>query len=420
MSRRHPPFSSSSHRASSPSRSETRATCVPSGDHVAFFSREPELRVRLTASPSLAGNRQDLAARLEQQPLAVRRQPEGTALGADADPLRPHRRPVRPERHRDLADLARRQIEHVEGLLVLEDDRAGADRGVLDVVVAVRGQRRHLARAQVETVQVEGPVLAVRREVDGVALPHRVVVGALPARDARKIAVGEPPHPDVLGLAALIPLPGGVLDRDPVVGDRPAVRRQLGEAGAIHGKPLLQPALDRHQVGRLRSDRELAPRPEQDPRPVRVPAQHPVTGRVVGQPPRHAAAGIHDVGVGAAVVAAGEGDQRAVRAELGVALRARVAGHPPRIPARARHDPEVVLVGEDDAVAVDIRPPHEVGLLGCASRRHDQQKTNCNRRRELHDSSLHRGRECNNPSPSRRTPAGLVPGCCIDGSFADR
>ena len=80
-------------------------------------------------------------------------------------------------------------------------------------------------------------------------------------------------------------------------------------------------------------------------------------------PSGNAAAGVHDVDIGSAVVRRRERDVRPVRAELGVSFAARMAGNPAGVPARGGRQPQIVLIGEDDGVAVDIGPPHEVRFI---------------------------------------------------------
>ena len=203
-------------------------------------------------------------------------------------------------------------------------------------------------------------MLAVRHEVDGVALPHRPAVRARPVGDLAEVALGQAPHPDRLRLAALVALPGGELAADAVVGDALAVGRERGEPGAVDRQPLLGAAVHRHAVDLVGARRPDAARAEEDGLAVGEPVEHQVGGGVPGEPPRRPAGGRHHVDVGAAVVAAGEGDLRAVGAELGVALLARVAGQPPGVAAGGRGEPEVALVGEDHALAVHVGEAHEV------------------------------------------------------------
>jgi len=225
-------------------------------------------------------------------------------------------------------------------------------------------------------VQVQGAVGAVRGEVDPVTEPHREAVCPPPVGDPFEVSMTQGTHPDVLRGSALVALPGPVLAGDAVVGDPGAVRRVAGEPCAVHRELDRHSPIHRDRVEHLRGSGVLAPAAEEHALARGIPAEHAVLRGVEGQPPRHAATCGDHVHVGSAVVARCEGDLGAVRTELGVPFGPRVAGDPARVAPGRSDEPQVVLVGEDDHLAVDVGPAHEVGLVGrgcCRDDTHDGQ-----------------------------------------------
>ena len=106
---------------------------------------------------------------------------------------------------------------------------------------------------------------------------------------------------------------------------------------------------------------------EEDALAVRPPIEDAVAGGVVGEARRHAAVGVHDVDVVSAVVLGAEGDFEAVGGEFCVEFGTGVVGDASGGAAGGGDDPEVVFVGEDDFVVVDVGDAHEVvcgGFVG--------------------------------------------------------
>ena len=122
-------------------------------------------------------------------------------------------------------------------------------------------------------VQVERPV-AVRGEVDGVADPHGVALGALAVGEGGDLRRSEIEEVEVLRPAALVALPVAEVAEEGRVDHPRAVGREVAGARGRHGKRGGQPAVDGHGVElALGRSAGVAERAEEDRAAVRRPAE---------------------------------------------------------------------------------------------------------------------------------------------------
>ncbi len=369
--------------------------------------------------PVLGGHREDVAARHDDRPLAVRRQRRVLDEPGDVAAVRPRRHQVAGHLDRDLPRRAAGGVEQLELAVELVDDlplRAGARPAHVP-----QRRLRHLlggaARGVVdEQVERAG---AVGGEPDAVADPHRVAVGARVVGDARRPPGGEVEDVEVLGPAAGVALPAPEVAEQRRVDHPGPVGREVAGAGDRHRQGLRQPALDRHlEQAPLADVPALAERAEQHLLAVRAPAVDQVVvpparrqrppGRVVGELARRAAVGGHDIDLLVAVVLPGEGDPAAVGGELGEQLDAGMGGEPAGGAAGGGGGPQVAAVGEDDAVAVDVGEAQQLGLRGGARGRQQTGRGRDEREQHRTGSRHHpsRGVGKSGWSPGGRAPAG--------------
>ena len=345
---------------------------------------------------------EDVAARDEQRPLPLRTQLRVLDQAGGGDPRRTHREAV--VRHRDGDRTRRPPVDGVDLQLAVQlvDDpvRAVVARPA-DVPGVAVGELLRLARAEVVAVEVErsGPVGG---EVDGVADPHRVAVGAP--------VIGDPLHGvrlavedvQLLRPASLVPLPGPEVAEQRRVDDAFPVGRQIPGARLRHRQRNRQPAVHRRQeqpaVGQVgavperpEEHRPAVRRPVVDLVVVAPPRRERPARRVVGELPRHAAGGGDHVDLLVAVVLPGERDARPVGREPREELQPGMRRQPDRRPAVGRRRPEVAGVAEDHPVAVDVRKAEQFRLR-CAGRRRAE------RQRRHQNGGARRRRECGSSS----------------------
>ena len=328
----------------------------------------------------LDGSREDVAAGHEERPFPLRAQRGALDQVGRRHSRRPHRQAV--VRHRDRDRTGRPVVDRVDLQLPVQlvDDPVGAVvAGPADVPRVAVGELRRFSRGEVVAVEVERSV-PVRGEVDGVADPHRVAVGAPVGRhplDHVRLAVEDV---ELLGPAPLVALPGPEVAEQRRVDHARAVGRQVSRPGLGHrewnreapvGRRQVQPA-----VGEIRA---VAERPEQH----RLPVGRPVVDLVVvapagrqrparwipGELPRHAAGGGDDVDLLISVVLARERDARAVRREPRKELQPGMRRQPGRETAVGRRQPQVAGIAEDHPVAVDVGKAQQLRLRGRRRRR---------------------------------------------------
>ncbi len=250
---------------------------------------------------------------------------------------------------------------------------ARPDRGEVHVVLGVRRHLAHRARDRVERPDVVAPVrVAVGEEVQRRAVPHRLAVARVVVPDPPGSVRGQVEQPDARYVAAAIAFPGAQVLAVRHERQRLAVRRDLAELAVRHRQPLGQAALGGElvELGEAQAPARHRRR-VQDRLAVRVPVQHPVGHRVMGEAPRHPAVGGHDVDVLVAVVVAGEGDQRAVRREARERLLALRGREPRGDPAPLRGDPDVAGVDERDLRRGHGGLAHQPGVDGREGRHGD-------------------------------------------------
>ena len=137
------------------------------------------------------------------------------------------------------------QIEEVKEPAVLKNDGVRSQAGPVDVVILEVGELASLLGLQAVTVKVHAVFrTSVGTEINRVAVPHGVSIGAGIIRDALVGVVLEVVDGDVLGHAARVALPGAEVAEDAVIGDLRAIRRKGGEPAFINGQPFRQAALD--------------------------------------------------------------------------------------------------------------------------------------------------------------------------------
>ena len=269
-------------------------------------------------------------------------------------------------------------VEDVQLAVQLVDDlavRVGARPA--DVPLRAPGELGGGAARHVQGVEVERAG-AVRVEIDLVADPHRIALGARGPGDLADLAAREVEDPEVLSPASLIALPGAEVAGEGGVDHLLAVRREVGAAALRHRQRLGETAGHRHRVDpaagvlpavaqRAEDDRLAVRRPPVDLVVVPPPWGQGAAGRVEGELLRHAAGRRHHVDLLVAVVLPGEGDPLAVRRELGEQLEPRMRRDPARRPPLGRRRPQIAGVGEHDLVLVDVREAEQLGLGGrCA------------------------------------------------------
>ena len=335
--------------------------------------------------------REHVAARHEEGPLPLRAELRVLDEVGRRDARRPHGEPV--VRHRDRDGARRALVDRVDLQLAVQlvDDAAGAVVArPADVPRLAVGELRRLARGEVVAVEVERAA-AVRREVDGVADPHRVPVGAPVighALDRVRLAVEDV---ELLRPAALVALPRPEVAKQRRVDDARPVGREVPGPGLRHRERHGQSPVGRRQEQpAVRQVGAVAQRPEQDRLPVRRPVvdlvvvaparRERAAGRIVRDLPRHAPGGGNDVDLLVAVVLAGERDARAVGREPGKQLQPGMGRQPRGQPAGGRGQPQIAAVAEYHPLAMDVREAQQLRL----SRRRCRQAQR-NRARRQHD-----------------------------------
>ena len=278
--------------------------------------------------------------------------------------------------------LLGREVEQVEPAAVLEDDVGRPDRREVHVVLGERRHLAHLAGARCRAPRCccacsrrgrRGSTASCRATSAGCSWRRR-------PRPRFEACVARSNSQMRETSTAAVALPGAEVLAVRHEGQGLAVGRDLAELAVRHRQLLRQPALGRELVELVEAQAAARHRRGVEDRlAVRVPVQHPVGHRVVGEAPRQPAARGHHVDVLVAVVVAGERDQRAVRREARERLLALGRREPLRDATRLRGDPDVARVDEGDLGRRHRRLPHQPrvdrreGRHGGA-REHDQQR----------------------------------------------
>jgi hypothetical protein len=250
---------------------------------------------------------------------------------------------------RNIFGLTRVQVKNFDGAELFDDDCVGAGGGSLEIEAVTVQNLRHLLARRVIGKETDGTV-AVRKEIDGIADPHGMVIVGVVARNFHHRGIVEIGYPDRSGLAAVITLPGllpfGMWNVRQVssIGRKAGVlrdrERQFGRHAALDGNGI-ELVLEVHEA--------VTPRAEQNLLAVGSPARDIFFGGMIGESPRHATSGGDHVDISIAIVFAGEGDHRTVRGKVREGLDADSRSEPMRIAAIAADDPEVIGVVEDDS-----------------------------------------------------------------------
>ena len=271
-------------------------------------------RVRQVADVALlAWNRKNLAARLDDDPLARGRERDVGDPAGHVLPARHHPRKIAAGGDLDRLAPAAFRIEAVDPPALLEDNRpaTGVDR--LDVEVGELRRLGELPGFGIERPDIRDAV-TIGEEVDGVARPDRVHVLRVCPRRRDEIVSFEIDDPDrpVLAAAIIAPLlvPGvvhAIRDVCATRGDLPLVAPRQG-----------QRLLDATHGGHGPESRGGIGRParsaggEEHRRAVGSPPLHGVRARVPRQALGIAAFCRHDVHVRVAGIFAAEGNRAAV------------------------------------------------------------------------------------------------------------
>ena len=124
-----------------------------------------------------------------------------------------------------LRDFLALQIKEVKEAAVLENDGVRSQAGPVDVVVLKVGELPGLLGLQAVTIDIDAVFgAAVGTEIDGVAMPHGIGVGAGIIGEALVGVVLQIVDGDVLSHAARVALPGTEVAEDTVIGDLRAIR----------------------------------------------------------------------------------------------------------------------------------------------------------------------------------------------------
>ena len=263
----------------------------------------------------LGGQRDDIATRLERHAASGRRHRRAGDLFVRFRRARAQRRRVRHDANGDLSDLLARQAEQIDAPAFLKHDRVRTDRRERDVEVV---ELRHLADGA--AAEILGPdvvallTAAVREEIDRVAEPHRLRVVRRVVRDVARRERLQIEQPEIRRPAAAIALPVAEVLRHRHVDEARAVRRERAELAVRHRQLLGKAAVEADEIELVVAlPAALARGRKQDALAVRVPADHAIGHRVIGQARRRAASSRDHVHVGVAVVVGGIGDLRSVR-----------------------------------------------------------------------------------------------------------
>ena len=256
----------------------------------------------------LGGDGEHVTARLQHGTPAGGR--DGTGLDQLRHPLGTglERRPVGHHLDVHLARLLGREVHHVETAAGLIDEVVGTDRREGDVEVL---ERRHLAHVRAAAV-VRPDVVplvrsAIRQEVQGSPVPHRLAVVGVAVGDVRRRRIGQIEQPDLRRPTTAVAFPRPEIPRLRRVGQDHAVGREHAELAVRDRQFLRQPAGGAHLVKLIEAlPPALAGRREEQPLTVRVPVQDPVGHGMMGHADRLAAQCGHDVDIGVAVVVRAE------------------------------------------------------------------------------------------------------------------
>jgi hypothetical protein len=255
----------------------------------------------------------------------------------------------------------------------------------------------HLVAGQVERIDVQRQV-AVGNEVDLVAPPGRMLVGAGKIGQAPRGVLRQVIDPDVLGPAALIAFPGAELPLDGSVDDLAGVGGKRAAAAFRDRQRRFQAAVQGDQEkpahalaprGAVAAHQDLAAvgGPVHDHVVVAAARRHDADIVVIGQLPRRAAGGRHDVHLPRAGVFAREGDPAAIGRDLGEELQAGMRRQAPGVAARCRDRPDVAGIDKDDQVAVYIGEPEQAGVGDSPHRTAQEQDSQCQAKKISHDAS---------------------------------
>ena len=328
------------------------------------------------------GDAEDLAAGGHGHAVAERGDAAGGDEVRDAEVLAAGVDALRVEADVDFLAALRRRVELVQVAGVLEDDQFAVRGGELDVIFPEIGDLGSRAGLRVVDEDVH-PVVAVGDEVDLVADPHRHdVLGGIVGDVGDRLAVVDP---DVVGLAALVVLPGAELAHRAVVGEFLPV-------GGVAAEAAFRERDDRAHAAGRRDGPELAFEAGADAvavdngLAVGIPAHHDVVrahpvaevvagvGRRVGQAHRRAAGRGNRVDFRVAVILAREGDRPAVRGEPGEHLVADVGGEAHSLAAGERRFVQIPRIGEHDVGTVRGRETQQAALVGAQESRSEARK----------------------------------------------
>jgi len=307
--------------------------------------------VRQIAGDAVPGRHvEDVAARHHRDALAARADRDALDVVGRIHRLRPPAGVVggHLDRHRAVRFAA--GVEHMQLAVQFVDDVAvGVGTRPAHVPIAVVGERAGLAGGEVVAVQIEHAA-AVRIEINRIADPHRIAVGARIVGDLHQGRMPEVEDVQIVGPAALVALFAAKVPPQRRVHHPGAVRGIMTGARHRHGQRHRGAALHGHRVEPRAGENEgIAGRTEQDRFAVGGPAVHLVVvapavrertlGRIERELARRTAAGRHDVHLFVAAVLTGERDLAAVGRELAEQFQALVRVAVPPAAATVHRSP---------------------------------------------------------------------------------
>ena len=257
----------------------------------------------------------------------------------------PSRRQITGNANRHLRRFAALRIEQINSAELFVDQRVRPSRQRFQVQPFVVQHLLYRLGFRVIREQAHRTV-AVGKEINRVAEPHRMrIVGVFP-RDFLQRQVAEFHDIDRRGLPALVALPRSLPLQVGHVGDSSSIRRKPSFLGAPHRQDFGPPALHGHGVQAVKIAVGFSARIEQHALAVGRPADHHVSIGMPGQPPRFTTGCRDDEGIHIAVVLPAERNPIAVGRKDRLRLMS-ASGELARFPALARHTPQVAAPNED-------------------------------------------------------------------------
>ena len=295
-------------------------------------------------------HREELAAHVEREAVAVRMHFEAAQVIAGGDELARRLRAMRGDADRHLARLTGRGIEEVDVGTQLVHDALAIGLRMASVEIVVVGVAHESGTVGLHRVEV-AYAFAVGEEVHALADPHRArdVAGQLGHAAERAAARGVDPKMSRGTAAIALPARG--------VGGVASDHHRLAwsEGQVVHlseRQHLRHAARGVQRVRAVIAEERLAVRRDEQ----NVPVGREAANHHIGPEPRHAPGGPafrgHEVHLGMLLVATHERDPLAVRRQARRGGLSQASGETARVTAFDPDAPQVVVAHEDDSVPV--------------------------------------------------------------------